>query len=180
MIQPLDQVSSIVAPALGETTKVRKNFEKFFILTMSLILTIYDRMNFTSLARNCSSCESRFRQNFRKAFDWCRFNMALRLKTEACLVAIALDHSFLKKAGKKTPGIGYYWSGCAKAVKRGLEILAFAMVAADVNDARFLLAVQTVALTTRGRTPYYLEHMKDKRDNQTAKCLRAMTTGKIF
>lgn len=174
MIQPLDQVRSIVAPALCETTKVRKNFEKFFILTMSLILTIYDRINFSSLARNCDSCESRFRQNFRKAFDWCRFNMALRLKTDACLVAIALDHSFLKKAGRKTPGIGYYWSGCAGAVKRGLEILAFAMVAADMSDARFLLAVQTVALTTRGRTPYYLEHMKDKRDNQTAKCLRAI------
>lgn len=174
MIQPLDQVRSIVAPALSETTKVRKNFEKFFILTMSLILTIYDRINFTSLARNCGSCESRFRQNFKKAFDWCRFNMAFRLKTECGLVAIALDHSFLRKSGKKTPGIGHYWSGCAGAVKRGLEILAFAMVAADMSDARFLLAVQTVALTTRGRTPYYLEHMKDKRDNQTAKCLRAI------
>lgn len=174
MIQPLDQVISIVAPALSETTKVRKNFEKFFILTMSLILTIYDRINFTSLARNCSSCESRFRQNFKKAFDWCRFNMAFRLKTECSLVAIALDHSFLKKSGKRTPGIGYYWSGCAGAVKRGLEILTFAMVAADMSDARFLLAVQTVALATKGRTPYYLEHMKDKRDNQTAKCLRAI------
>lgn len=174
MMQPLDQVRSIVEPALVGTTKVRKNFKTFFILTMSLILTIYDRINFSSLARNCDSCESRFRQNFKKVFDWCRFNMGLLLKAEGHLVAIALDHSFLRKAGKKTPGIGHYWSGCAGAVKRGLEILAFAMVAADVSDARFLMAVQTVALTTRGRTPHYLGHMKDKRDNQTAKCLRAI------
>lgn len=52
------------------------------------------------------------------------------------------------------------------------------MVAADVSDARFLFAVQTVGLATRGRTPYYLEHMKDKRDNQTAKCLKAIHANK--
>ena len=54
-------------------------------------------------------------------------------------------------------------------MKRGLEILGFAQVAAGVSDARFLFAVQTLPLSTRVRTPFYLEHMKDRRDNQTAK-----------
>ncbi len=60
-IQPLDQVRSIVASALNRTAKIRKNFESFFIETMILILTIYGRVNFLSMARHGDSCESRFR-----------------------------------------------------------------------------------------------------------------------
>lgn len=172
-IQPLDQVSSIVAQALNHTAKVRKNFVNFFILTMKLILTTYGKLNFLSLARHCSSCESRFRQNFKRKFDWCAFNATLTMKTDR-LCAIALDHSYLRKSGKKTPGLGHYWSGCAGTTKRGVEILGFAQIAAGEDDARFLFAQQTLPLSTRGRTPSYLEHMKDKRNNQTAKCLRAI------
>ena len=58
-IQPLDQVRSIVASALNRTAKIRKNFESFFTETM--ILTIYGRVNFLSMARHGDSCESRFR-----------------------------------------------------------------------------------------------------------------------
>ena len=174
IIQPLDQVSSIVASALNRTAKIRKNFKSFFTETIILILTIYGRVNFLSMSRQGESCESRFRQNFKKQFDWCSFNAGMLLKESGHRVAIALDHSFICKSGKKTPGLGRYWSGCAGAVKRGLEILGFAQVAAGVSDARFLFAVQTIPLSTRGRTPFYLEHMKDKRDSQTAKCLRTI------
>ena len=34
------------------------------------VLTISGRINFLQLARYCKSCEQRFRQNFRKKFDW--------------------------------------------------------------------------------------------------------------
>ena len=172
--QPLDQVRSIVTYALNRSAKVRKNFESFFMETMILILTVYGRLSFLSMARHGDSCESRFRQNFKKDFDWCAFNSGMLLPDDGHRVAIALDHSFISKSGKKTPGLGRYWSGCAGMAKRGLEILGFAQVAAEVSDARFLFAVQTMPLSTRGRTPFYLEHMKDNRGNQTAKCLRAI------
>lgn len=174
MIQPLDQVSSIVASALNPSTKIRNSFKGFIIETMVLILTIYGKMSFLALARHGKSCESRFRQNFKKKFDWCAFNLGMRLDVASGMIAIALDHSFIKKSGKITPGLGYYWSGCASAVKRGLEILGFAMVVAGVSDARFLFAEQTLPGKTRGKTPVYLEHMKDSRDNQIAKCLRTI------
>lgn len=173
-IQPLDQVRSIVAFALNQSTKVRKTFESFFIETMILILTMYGKLNFLSMSRHGDSCESRFRQNFKKKFDWCAFNSNMQLRDDGHTIAIALDHCFLNKSGKKTPGLGPYWSGSAGAVKRGLEILGFAQVEAGVSDARFLFAQQTLPLSKRGRTPYYLEHMKENRDNQTAKCLRAI------
>ena len=50
--QPLDQVRSIVASALNRSAKARKNFESFLIETMILILTIYGRVNFLSMARH--------------------------------------------------------------------------------------------------------------------------------
>lgn len=177
--QPLDQVRSIVASALNRDVKVRKNFEDFFILTMNLILTIYGRLNFLSLARHCKACESRFRQNFKKRFCWIAFNMRMLLDSGG-ISAIALDHSYLKKSGKHTPGIGYYWSGCAGTTKRGLEILGFAQVMTGVSDARFLFAEQTIPSKSKGRTPDYLEHMKDCRDNQTARCLRAIHDKKEY
>ena len=130
------------------------------------------------MARHGESCESRFRQNFKKKFDWCAFNSGMLLADRGQRVAIALDHSFLSKSGKKSPGLGRYWSGCAGTTKRGLEILGFAQVAAGVRDARFLFAVQTMPLSTKGRTPCFLEHMKENRDNQTAKCLRAISDHK--
>ena len=173
-IQPLDQVRLIVASALNQTAKVRKKFESFFIETMILILTIYGRLNFLSMARHGDSCESRLRQNFKKKFDWCSFNVGMLLEGNGHRIAIALDHSFLSKSGKKAPGPGRSWSGGAGTAKRGLERLGFAQVVAGGSDARFLFAVQTIPLTTRGRTPFYLEHMKEKRDNQTAKCLKAV------
>lgn len=74
MFQPLDQVSSIVASALNPNAKIRKSFKSFIIEAMILILTTYGRINFLSLARHGKSCESRFRQNFNRMFDWCAFN----------------------------------------------------------------------------------------------------------
>ncbi|MDE6194051.1 MAG: hypothetical protein K2M83_08725 [Muribaculaceae bacterium] len=139
-----------------------------------MILTIYGRVSFLSMARHGDSCESRFRQNFKRKFDWCAFNSGMLLEGDGHGSAIALDHSFLDKSGTKTPGLDRYWSGYAGSVKRGLEILGFAQFRAGVSDARFLFAVQTLPLSTGGRTPFYLEHMKENRNNQTAKCLRAI------
>lgn len=35
--------------------------------------------------------------------------------------ALAFDPSYILKAGKKTPGVGYFWSGVAGRAKWGLE-----------------------------------------------------------
>ena len=124
-IQPLDQVRTIVASALNRAAKVRKNFESFLTETMILILTIYGRLSCLSMARYGGSCESRFRQNFKREFYWCAFNSGMPLEEAGHRCAIALDHSFLCKSDGKTPGLVRYWSGCAGTVKRGLEILGF-------------------------------------------------------
>lgn len=63
--------------------------------------------------------EQPYRQRFEKSFDFISFNKKFVNAHGSGHFAIAINPSFINKAGKKAPGIGY-WSGCAGAVKRGL------------------------------------------------------------
>lgn len=85
-------------------------------------------------------------------------------------LAIAIDPSYVSKAGNKTAHIGRFWSGCTSAVKYGLEILGIAVADADIKDAMMLKAVQTRKATdlkakrmTLGQ--WYLFVLKKYKDN---------------
>ena len=132
------------ATALRSQKSVKASFVSFFMDAMVGVLTISGRINFLQLARYCKSCEQRFRQNFRKTFDWIAFNQFFVDKHPGHRYAIAIDPSFVSKSGKHTPGISYFWSGCAQAMKRGLEILGIALVDADTREAVAIRAVQTI------------------------------------
>ena len=58
---------------------------------MELYLTDNERINFTQMARRGHSCESRFRQNFKKSFDWLSFNKYFLKPTKGHRIAIAID-----------------------------------------------------------------------------------------
>lgn len=133
-ISPLEQVRSLCYTALRSQKSIKASFVSFFLDVMVGVLTISGRINFLQLARYCKSCEQRFRQNFRKKFDWIAFNQSFVQKQSGHRYAIAIDPSFVSKSGKKTPGLGYFWSGCVQAVKRGLEILGIALVSQRVAD----------------------------------------------
>ena len=153
-ISPLEQVRNLCATALRSQKSVKASFVSFFIDAMVGVLTISGRINFLQLARYCKSCEQRFRQNFRKTFDWIAFNQFFVDKHPGHRYAIAIDPSFVSKSGKHTPGISYFWSGCAQAMKRGLEILGIALVDADTREAVAIRAVQTIVhQLRRGRKP---------------------------
>ncbi len=141
-IKPLTQLREMISRSLSEQTNLSKSFQSFFIETMELMLTHTGRLNFTQMARCGSSCESRFRQNFKKPFDWLTFNKSFVDSTKSHRIVIAIDPCYIPKSGKKTPGIDWFWSGCASAKKKGLEILGISIVDADAKDAIFLKAEQ--------------------------------------
>lgn len=89
------------------------------------------------------------------------FNTGLASVTDGHLRAIALDPCYIPKSGKRTPGLGCFWSGTANAAKRGLEILGMALVDATDRLAVFLTAAQTFVEKRKGRIPDYLAHMDD-------------------
>jgi hypothetical protein len=72
------------------------------------------------------------------------FNKELALSNGGKRFAIAFDPCFISKSGKKTPGISWYWSGCAGQAKRGLEIGGIAAIDIDNHTAFHLEAVQTM------------------------------------
>lgn len=168
----LDQYEGICRRAfLGCGAKLNKTFKTNIIEILILIMCIPRKINFLQLGRYGRRKEQRYRQTFRKDFDWLCFNMNLaadRFQYGMKRLAIAIDPSYVSKAGKKTAHIGRFWSGCASAVRHGLEILGIALVDADIKDAMMLRAVQTQnasELKTRNMTlsQWYLSVLRKYR-----------------
>lgn len=141
----LDRYEEIVIDALKSTAKVRKSFKTAVIITLILYMVIPRKINFKQMERYSQSCEQRFRQTFERKFDWLGFNTSLMWRRfgHDGRKAIAIDASYISKAGKKTPYIGKFWSGCASSMKRGLEILGIGIVDVDAHDCMMLRAEQT-------------------------------------
>ena len=176
-IRPLTQLREMITAALRSQTNIGKSFQSFFIETMELFLTHTGRLNFTQMARCGRSCESRFRQNFKKAFDWFSFNRTFLEPARGHRIAIAIDPCYIPKSGKKTPGVDWFWSGCASAMKKGLEILGISIVDADIKDSIFLKAEQTFTGKKRGRKPKCTKGMDDP-DSLTGWYLRMLTSNR--
>lgn len=86
--------------------------------------------------------------------------------------SIAINLSFVSKSGKHTPGIGYFWSGSAQAMKRGLEILGIALVT-DSREAYATRTVQTLLQRIRRvRRPKCVAHIE--RDSLVNHYLKAL------
>lgn len=143
----LDQYEEIVTDALKRcSAKLYKSFKTAFIQLMILYMVLPRKINFTQMGRYSDSSEQRFRQLFEREFDWMQFNLFLMRQRfdESVRKALAIDASYISKSGKKTPYIGKFWSGCASAMKQGLEILGIDIVGIDSRDCMMLRAEQTL------------------------------------
>ena len=176
-ISPLEQVKNLCDTALRSQSAIKASFISFFREVIIGVFAIRGRVNFLQLSRYSKSCEQRFRQNFHKDFDWIAFNRNLMDKPVGHRCAIAIDPSFISKSGKHTPGISYFWSGCAQAAKRGLEILGIALVDADTREAFAIRAVQTILeQKATDKHPECTKHIKQ--DTLVAHYLHALDTYK--
>ena len=148
--QALDQYTGICREALQDcASKLSKSFEKVIIEVLLLYMVIPGKINFTQMGRYGRHGEQCYRQNFgrprTKGMNWLRFNAALALRYfgSGGRKAIAIDPSYISKAGRKTPHIGRFWSGCAGAVKHGLEIMGLGLIDIDAHNCMMLRAHQT-------------------------------------
>jgi hypothetical protein len=120
--------------------KPRKNF---IVSVLWHILSIKGKINFLQFGRFGSLGEQTYRNQFEKKFNFLAFNKQLINSVSSGERVIALDPSYIPKAGKATYGRGKYWSGVAKAAKWGLDICGFAVVDIVENTAFHLNAWQT-------------------------------------
>jgi hypothetical protein len=139
-----DLYAKIVLEALSVSKiKLNKCRCDFMIEIFMLYLSIPSKINFLQLGRYSSFGEQRFRRQFENGFDFFSFNKALSMPWIGTRNAVAFDPSFIHKSGKQTPGIGYFWSGCAGRTLRGIEILGLSVIDADTRLSFHLEAVQT-------------------------------------
>ena len=141
----LMQYQSECLSALKSVANIHKPFEKTFMDTMKLFMAIPDRINFLQLGRYGCFSEQTYRNLFEhETFDWFAFNGSIISKhLTGKRKAIAIDPSYIPKSGKKTPWIGYFWSGCAGEYKRGLEIMGIGVIDIDNHECMTLGSIQT-------------------------------------
>ena len=146
--------------------------QDFLLELFELIFSIQGRVNYSNLARYSKYNESTFRRNFKKLFDWLNFNLqimylaGLRLTDQVIAV---IDCSYLPKAGKKTFGLDYFFSGTAGRNKKGLEISLLSLIDVVREKAWALDVVQTPPKLSQKegefgeytRIDYYLEQVLD-------------------
>ncbi len=162
--------NSLIINTLSKISTVNKWRQTFLLETFTLFLSIKGRINFLQLERYGKYTEQRYRQQFEKTFDFLSFNKELVTEHGSGHYIIAIDPSFISKAGKKTPGIGYFWSGCAGAVKRGLEITGLAAIDIDNHTGFHLEAVQTIVKEddTRSLAEVYADIITERKESLQA------------
>ena len=80
-------------------------------------------------------------------------------------IAIAFDPSYIQKSGKKTPGIGYFWSGCAGKTKWGLEFCGLAILDFTRHTAFHLFGFQTTDLQDDEKLiAFYVRKILEKKE----------------
>ncbi|MFI3322823.1 MAG: hypothetical protein R3Y50_09920 [Rikenellaceae bacterium] len=139
------QFRTVIATYLDAyNAKINKNFKNFMIDTLTLYMVIQNKINFLQLGRYGKCNEKTYRENFKSDFKWFDFNKYLATRNlTGTRKAIAIDPSYISKSGKMTPWVGYFWSGCASAMKIGLEILGVGLLDIDNKDCFSLQAIQT-------------------------------------
>jgi hypothetical protein len=144
---PIMTVKTTTSAILENMPEVNKWQADFITKNIELQCQLRGRHNFTNMSRYSDINEGTFHNNYSKDFDFFEFNRQLVKQSFSSECINAFDPSFISKSGKKTPGLGYFWSGCAGKAKIGLEIGGFASVDILNNTALHLIADQTLNST---------------------------------
>lgn len=137
------KVETFTGAILQKMTGVCKSQMKFIVHIVHLFLSMRGRKNYLMMARYGIYCEQTYRQNFEKDFDFKQLNRDLIKTYCGKELAWIFDPSYITKSGKKTPGTGYFWSGCANSPKWGIEISSIAIADIENHTAMHYHASQT-------------------------------------
>jgi hypothetical protein len=156
-------IKSLIIKTLSDNPnfKTLKECRKNFIINVLICFSsIKGKINFLQMERFSKKCEQYFRINFENKFNFQDFNLAM-IKERVTECIVAFDPSYIPKSGKKTFGLGMYWSGCAGKAKWGLDICGFAAVDTVLNTAFHLNAIQTPQSKGINLLQYYCQIIQE-------------------
>jgi hypothetical protein len=140
----MTNIETFTTTMLRHVRGVCKSQRNFFRTQICLILMMPHRCNYLGFERYGEFNELTYRNHYnRDDFDFSKFNLNLILDNTSNNRILAFDPSYIKKSGKHTPGVGYFWSGSASKVKWGMEIAGLAVVDLEANTALHYVVKQT-------------------------------------
>ena len=142
-------IETLTEAILGKMSGVNKWRQQFLKHLFRLLMSMRGRYTFLNAARYGIFGEMTYRQHFGRPMDWAQFNYHLIMLSTAAERFNSFDASYLSKSGRHTPGVNWYWSGCAGKAKWGLEIGAFSVVDVVNHTAMHLVADQTPTEATQ-------------------------------
>lgn len=148
-------IETLTSTILRQMPDINKWQRDFFHHLLGLFLSLRGRYTYLNLSRYGRKNELTYRNHYASGFDFQTFNRLLIEQHTSQRRVIAFDPSYVSKSGKHTPGVGYFWSGCAGKAKWGLEICGFAAVDLDANTALHYLATQTLPEADQGLMSFY-------------------------
>jgi len=136
-------IETLIATILSKMSGVGKWQTKFFHHIVIIYLSLRGRYTYSQLSRYGGKVESTYRSNFNKGFDFRSFQHQLLNEYGGKERVWAFDPSYIRKSGRSTPGVGYFWSGCAGAMKWGLELMGIALLSIEAHTALHYYARQS-------------------------------------
>ena len=123
--------------------RINKWQRKFLSEIFLLCLGLNGRFNFLQMGREGNYHEQTYRNQFSKPFDFMQMNKEMIKTVGSGEYILAFDPTYIKKSGKQTPGVGYFYSGCSAQYERGLELGGLAAIDVKQRTAYHLEAVQS-------------------------------------
>lgn len=128
-------VTTVTVAILQKMSGITKCQSKFITHLVVLFLSMRQRMTFMMMSRYGDYCEQTYRNQYSDTFDFRAFNTHLIHEYCGAERIIIFDPSYINKSGKSTPGVGYFWSGCAGSIKWGMELSSIAVGDIDNHTA---------------------------------------------
>lgn len=139
-------VKSLTSAILSKMSDINKCRQQFLIHLVGLYVSMRCRKNFLMLERHGIYSEQTYRQHFSRTHDFKSFNRELIQISCGSELVWVFDPSYISKSGKKTPGVGYFWSGCAGKMKWGLELSALGLLDIENHTAMHYHVEQTTPI----------------------------------
>lgn len=133
----------VAEATVGKVKKVSKPVSRFIVHILKLWLGMNCRYVFTNMERWGEKVEKSYRHMFGKFFDWFSLNAELVRQYCSGEIICVFDPAFVKKSGKRTYGVGWFWSGTAQRGLKGLEVGCLCFVDVEAATALHGLAEQT-------------------------------------
>ena len=151
----------LLTESISKITFLSKPTKTFLITIIETFSIVRGKANYTNLSRYSKISEKTIRRWFAKKMDFKSINSTILKHLPSSHTKIGvIDASFIKKAGKFTDGISWFWSGCAGKTMKGLEMSLVSIVDVVANTAYAIDCKQTIDQKGKTRTELYADHIE--------------------